>query len=250
MKKKDIIADGTTVYAYQRGKYGSPRRIVVVENETYNSRRMNHVSERDLREDEAYVAAHLAYSEAEAFPQDVTPRERNEVRDALREATHGAQRRWFEADPMRQFVKTTTRPYRSRWESSDFGILCKTVLEDGTVSDGFVLVDRKDIRSTWADHEAAVKTAEEQYNDERKRQAEYQAKVTADRERFRATFEEVFGISPDDYNEHGFGYIPNSTYDRKVDFTFEQADALIRQAFDRGKVIAALAMTKKEGQPA
>ena len=264
MRKNDIKTDGTVYMAERR--YSSPFKVVVVDNEVYHTVRMNNARvDRDvLAADEGYVTAHLAWALTQAFPQDTTPKEARAAIDGLREEESRTQREWFNADPMRKFRKGET--YRSRWDSADQGILCRTSNsiydpldpdKDHEVSDELTLVARRDIKMTWEEHVKQTKAARKANAEQTRRQEAYRKERDAalvEAQRFLIDvlgFEGEVGrvLTVGEGDDKRSMYL-GSSYKPFESLTPQEFVRLLKDAYAKGQVHAALATTRKEGQPA
>jgi hypothetical protein len=261
MRKNQIEVGGR--YAAARGRYASPRQYEVVENTEYHSRTgynlRNALPREALRADKAYRKAHLAWALTEAFKLDTTPKEAQAAARALEEAVSGANQRWLDADPMRRFA-----PGRgmggSRWNRDESGILCRSVSDDGGLDDGLVLVERRDIISTWDDYQTSL--AEEKKAAARAVKAREAAQKQAARDLadLKAFLIDVLGFEvkkdrtygPELTPPEGIPAVVVSDYSRKPLEYLGRAEALtlLRAVYAKGQVNAALATTKKEGQTA
>jgi hypothetical protein len=209
MKKADIEVGETYLAAQGRDYLYSKKRVKVIENEEYYT-----ISERDVARsirlaDGLYRRAHLKWALTEAYPNDTTPRERDEAKHALRVAERQAADRWLNADPMRRFRKGSAGS-RSTWDPS--GILVYLIADNGEYVT--TLVPRREIRMTWVEYEAKVEREQKARVEQEVRAAAAQRERDAKRPLVVAALEAI-GIK---------AYLPS--YQDKVTLTFDQVLAL------------------------
>lgn len=250
MKKSDIVEGQHYVQSSAKEltgwrSYGN-QRIVVVSNDDYTERSRSRMSltQEALRQDPAYVKAHLAYSLCEAFEKDCTPNEKHAAAMKVRELAEAATAKWFAADPMRNFLQRS-----SRFDTT--GVLARDVDDDGVVidaaylkneypdweesknygyslrhrieRDGLKLVPRREVRMTWSEYTAFADEAARQKAEAERRRKAAQAEADALRAELGPKLDAVF-----DKSNTTAPYL--ASYSTKVELSLKQLKVLLDAA--------------------
>jgi hypothetical protein len=223
MKKADIQVGETYAHSIARDLftswYSDATRVQVIDNDTFVKVNQHSIPWNDIMySDKEFAAAHLAWSLVEAFPQDSTPREKEEAASALHRARYSVQTKWFEADEMRSFRRVDKAP-----PGSESGCLIRHVRDDGTLTGPVRLCPRRELHMLWSEYKAR-KQAQEKARNER---AKADAILKAERDEKRKVLLTLVDTA---FEGSGVAAPYISDYSYVVELTLDEAIVLFQRA--------------------